>query len=103
LKVSALPRQSCDGDASSGGSTTEQEEEEEQEGGEEKEMEVLLPNSILANPARFQALIKFGRSVQEFSQQVPSFSRYRFKYIFFSSLHLYNPAYLIPYFFPCFS
>jgi hypothetical protein len=75
LKVSALPRQSCDGDASSGGSTTEQEEEEEQEG-EEKEMEVLLPNSILANPARFQALIKFGRSVQEFSQQVRAFCCY---------------------------
>jgi hypothetical protein len=78
--VSALSRQSCDGDASSGGSTTEQEEEEEQEGGEEKEMEVLLPNSILANPARFQALIKFGRSVQEFSQQV------LFIYIFFRLL-----------------
>jgi hypothetical protein len=39
-------------------------------------MEVLLPNSILANPARFQALIKFGRSVQEFSQQVGAFCCY---------------------------
>ena len=28
------------------------------------------PNSILANPAKFEALIKFGRSLQELSQQV---------------------------------
>jgi len=68
-------RQSCDGDASSGGSTTEQEEEE---------VEVLLPNSILANPARFQALIKFCRSVQEFSQQVRVLlNRFGQIYIFF--------------------
>jgi hypothetical protein len=56
-------QQSCDGEASN--SSTEQEEEEG-----EGEGEVLSPNSILANPARFQALIKFGRSLQEFSQQV---------------------------------
>lgn len=56
---------SCDGDASSGSAEEEEEPEEE----EEDEV-TLLPNSILANPARFQALIKFGRSVQEFSQQV---------------------------------
>ena len=29
-------------------------------------------SSILANPAKFESLIKFGRSLQELSQEVPN-------------------------------